>query len=287
MPLTPIKPYLYQAKEEKFAIPLFDVFEIQGAGGVLDAIHEKNAPVILGVYAKIIHEPETRAFVAYLRQLAKQSPLPISLMLDHGADIAQCQQAVKLGFTDLMFDGSSLPLTENVAQTSAIVQMAHEAGLGVEAELGHVGQSGQDEAHTTSGYTNPDTVPEFAAKTGVDFLAVAFGTSHGVSKGSQPNLNLELLQEIRQKTSLPLVMHGGSGLTDQQFKESIASGISKINVSTNLLHAAKKGMKADAAREDADLFSIMAAARKGYHQTCADILDLFGTSHRRSDTPAS
>ncbi len=280
MTLTSIKPYLQQAQAKGFAIPLFDVFEIQGAAGVLDAIHEKNAPVILGVYAKIILDPETSAFVAYLKRVAEQSPLPIALMLDHGADMAQCQQAVKLGFTDLMFDGSSLPLAENIAQTRAIVQMAHEAGMGVEAELGHVGQAGQDESHTSSGYTDPDTVPEFAAETGVDFLAVAFGTSHGVSKGSPPHLNVELLREIHQKTSLPLVMHGGSGLTDQQFKESIASGISKINVSTNLLHAAARGMKADAARDDADLFSIMAAARKGYRQTCADILDLFGTSHQ-------
>jgi ketose-bisphosphate aldolase len=180
-----------------------------------------------------------------------------------------------------MIDGSSLPLAENIALTRAVVDMAHPQGIGVEAELGHVGAADDYDRFGAmgGGFTDPADVAGFIEDTGVDYLAIAFGTAHGVGKG-QPRLKLDLVEEIIETVSLPLVMHGGSGLNDDQFRDAIASGISKINVSTNLVQAATRGMQASAAQDDADLFTIMAAAREGYRLACARTLDLFGASGR-------
>ncbi len=281
MSLTSYKEHLHRARMEKFAIPLFDAFEMQGAAGIFDAIVEKNAPAIVALYAPLIMADDAAGFVSYLKLRAQALDQPVSLMLDHGATREQCQRAVEWGFTDIMIDGSSLPLAENINLTRSIVDLAHPRGVGVEAELGHVGSA---EAYETfgaggGGFTDPEAVPGFIEATKVDFLAIAFGTAHGVGKG-QPRLNLPLLHEINKRVTIPLVMHGGSGLSDDQFRKAIAGGISKINVSTNLVQAATRGMQASAAQEDADLFTIMAAAREGYRLACGETLDLFGASGR-------
>ncbi len=279
MSLTPIKNHLHHARAEKYALPLFDVFEMQGAAGVFDAIAEKNAPAIIALYGPHIMKPHAAGFVSYLKLGADALEQPVSLMLDHGETVAQCQKAIAWGFTDVMIDGSSLSLAENIALTRSVVDMAHPKGIGVEAELGHVGSAETYEGFggLGGGFTDPADVPGFIEDTGVDFLAIAFGTAHGVGKG-QPKLNLTLLDEISDRVSIPLVMHGGSGLSDEQFRRAIARGVSKINVSTNLVQAATRGMQAAGAREGADLFSIMAAAREGYRLACARTLDLFGAS---------
>ncbi len=277
MSLTPIRNHLIQARAEKYAIPLFDAFEMQGAAGIFAAIAEKQAPAIVALYAPRLAEPDAVGFAAYLRTMAEQSPTPVSLMLDHGGSYAQCAQAVAWGFTDVMFDGSQLPLADNIAQTKAVVQMAHAQGVGVEAELGHVGDAAHPD-NPQAHFTDPDIVPDFIAATGVDSLAIAFGTAHGVSKNYQPQLNLDLVRQIAALVEMPLVMHGGSGLSDDQFRAAIQSGISKVNVSTNLVQAAQSGLRTAAAQAESDFFAIMDAAQKGYRENCGRILDLFGAS---------
>ena len=252
---------------------------MQGAQGIFEAIAEKQAPAIVAVYAHCINFPDSDAFAAYLKTMAASSPMPVSLMLDHGETIEQCLRAISLGFTDVMFDGSALPYDENVANTLEVVKVARPLGIGVEAELGHVGKAADyaDFAGQRAGFTNPDTVVPFVDSTGVDFLAIAFGSAHGVFKG-QPQIDIDLLREIHLRMDIPLVLHGGSGLTDEQFKAVIANGIAKINVSTNLVISASNRMKTAAAEDGANMFSISAAIKEAYKSGVGDVLDLFGAS---------
>lgn len=283
MALTGITKQLYKASREHYAVPLFDVFEMQGAKGAFEAIAAKKAPAIVAVYAHLVFAPDAEAFVNYLRTMANQSDMPISIMLDHGATVEQCARAIELGFTDVMFDGSQLPYEENVNKTKSVVEMAHPKGVGVEAELGHVGTAAdyEDFAGKGQGFTDPESVQPFIDATGVDFLAVAFGTAHGVSKNN-PKLNLDLLGDIAKEVDLPLVMHGGSGLTDEQFQQAIAAGIAKVNVSTNLVIAATQMMMQNANQPDASLFSMLGMVSEAYKQGCGKIFDLFGTTGKGS-----
>jgi fructose-bisphosphate aldolase class II len=279
MPLTPIRTELKKAQAKGYAIPLYDVFEMQGTEGLFAALEEKRAPTIIALYSQFIDHPNAEAFAAYIRTKAEQSPVPVSLMLDHGASFEQCIKALSYGFTDVMYDGSKLSLEENIATTRLVVRAAHAVGAGVEAELGHVGQ-GESYAEFGSrreGFTDPEVVEHFVEETGVDFLAVAFGSAHGMYKG-EPNLDLDLLREIRRRVDIPLVLHGGSGLSDQQFRDAIAAGISKINVATILGLTATQMMKEVAATEEGSLFTMMQAAREAYRERGAHCYDVFGTS---------
>jgi ketose-bisphosphate aldolase len=282
MSLVPIKDQLYKAQANGYAVPMFDVFEMQGAKGIFEAIAEKKAPAIVAVYAHLIHNPDAEAFAAYLKTMADGVGVPVSIMLDHGQTVDQCMQAISFGFTDVMFDGSELPFEENIAKTCEVVRAARPLGIGVEAELGHVGNAAdyEDFAAKKGGFTDPASVPPFVEATGVDFLAVAFGTAHGVIKGRTPQIDLDLLKDIRTKVDLPLVMHGGSGVTDQQFREVIAAGITKINLATNLVIEATIAMKAAANKDDANLFTIAAAAQNAYKNDAETMIDLFGTKNQ-------
>jgi fructose-bisphosphate aldolase class II len=207
--------------------------------------------------------------------------VPVSLILDHGKDFEHCMQALHFGFSDVMYDGSKLPLEENIANTRAIVRVAHAIGAAVEAELGHVGVGREYQSFGAQGkgFTEPEAVEHFVAETGVDFLAVAVGTAHGLYEG-EPQLALDLLEQIRERVEIPLVLHGGSGLSDEQFRSSIERGIAKINIFTNLSVAAGKGMIEAAQGEDASYFSIIRAVSTAFQRECERLLDVFGASGR-------
>jgi fructose-bisphosphate aldolase class II len=216
-----------------------------------------------------------------VRAMAQDAAVPVSIILDHGASFEHCVKALALGFTDVMYDGSMLPLEENIANTRLVVRAAHAVGAGVEAELGHVGVG-----HTYTefgaqgkGFTDPAAVERFVAETGVDFLAVAIGTAHGMYDG-EPRLALDLLAEIRERVEVPLVLHGGSGLADDQFRAAIAGGIAKINIFTNLALEATRRVVDAAAQEDASLFTLTAQIREGFREASAHCLDVFGAAGR-------
>lgn len=279
MTLTTITPQLYKARAGSYAIPLFDVFEMQGARGIFDAISRKKSPAIIAIYSQMIDLPDAGAFSAYLRTMAETVDVPVSVMLDHGTSVEQCIKAISFGFTDVMFDGSSLALPENMLKTREVVSYAHERGIGVEAELGHVGTAGEYEelASKKKGFTDPESVSPFIEATGVDFLAVAFGTAHGIYL-SEPHLDLDLVKTIAQKVTVPLVMHGGSGLSDDQFQQAIAAGIAKINIATHLVVQSTADLKKTAAETDANLFKMMGAVSKAYAQGAGYYLDLFSAT---------
>lgn len=279
MPLTSMLPQLKRAREGHYAIPLFDTFDMQSTEGMFLALEEKRSPVIVALYAGWVERPNARAFVAYIRARAEGATPPVSLMLDHGQSFEQCMKAIALGFTDVMYDGSSLPLEENMANTRAIVRAAHAVGIPVEAELGHVGKGSeyQDFGAKRKGFTDPDTVERFVSETGVDSLAIAIGTAHGLYAG-EPQLDLDLLRQIRSRVDIPLVLHGGTGLSEEQFRAAIAGGISKINVATDLFVTAARRLAEAARAEDVSYHNLSRAATASFQERCGYYIDLFGAA---------
>jgi len=267
------------ARRGCYGVVLFDTFDMHTTDGMFQAFEEKHAPALIGIYGGFFEKHDVRAHAAYIRARAESAGVPVSLMLDHGASFEQCMQAISYGFTDVMYDGSRLPIEENIANTKAVVRAAHAMGVCVEAELGHVGsgQSYQSYGAKRKGFTDPDSVERFAAETGVDLLAVAIGTAHGVYEGD-PQVDFALLQAIRRRVEIPLVLHGGSGLSETQFTRAIAEGISKINVATELFITTAHRLVSAARAGDISYFDMAGLVAATFRERCGYYLDLFGAS---------
>lgn len=279
MPLVTIVEELQRATEGHYALPLWDTFDMFSTEGMFIAAEEKRAPFMLALYAGMLDRPNAKAFASYIRTRAQEASVPVSLWLDHGSSFEQCMKAISFGFTDVMYDGSRLPIEENIATTKAVVRVAHEFGVAVEAELGHVG-SGREYRSFGSlgkGFTDPDTVVSFVEETGVDFLAIAIGTAHGLYDGD-PVLNMTLLEEIRSRVKIPLVLHGGSGCSDDQFREVIAKGISKVNVATDLVVTTGKRLVEAARKDEVRYFDLTKVAIESFQERCGHYYDVFGAS---------
>lgn len=237
MSLASLKKILGDAKDDGYAIPGFDVLEKTSAEAVVMAAEKTNSPVILMVPEAALPLIDVAEHFDFLATLAKKAKVPVALELDHGKDLEVIKNAINAGFTSVMIDGSELPFDENVALTKKVVEIAHAANVCVEAEIGHVagGEGNMDGGSSVdeSMYTNPLDAKRFVEETNVDALAIAFGTVHGVYKGT-PKLNLELLEEIKTMVDVPLVMHGGSGVSDEEFKKAVKSGINKVNFFTEI-----------------------------------------------------
>jgi fructose-bisphosphate aldolase class II len=281
MALVSVKQALLDARAGGYALALFDTFDMHTTDGMISAFEEKRAHAFIGLYGGFFEQPNAAANVAYIRAAASALKAPASLILDHGASFEQCIRAISLGFTDVMFDGSKLPLEDNIAQTKLVVRAAHAVGVSVEAELGHVGSGKEYQSFGAKrmGFTDPATVERFAAETGVDFLAVAIGTAHGVYQGD-PRLDLDLLDAIRSRVEIPLVMHGGSGLTDAQFRAAIEHGVAKINVATELFMTAADRMVAAARAKSPSYFELARLAADAFRERCGHYIDLFGQAGR-------
>jgi fructose-bisphosphate aldolase class II len=289
MALIPIGPALKRAQAEHFAIPLFDAFDSISIDGIFAAVEEKRAPVIVAIYSGFLDHPNAHSLAEYIRTRAKESPMPATLMLDHGGSFEHVMKALTWGFTDVMYDGSKLPIDENIANTRDVVRAAHAVGVQVEAELGHVG-SGSDYASfggQRKGFTDPDVVEKFVTETGVDFLAVAIGNAHGVYQG-EPHLDIALLEEIRKRVDIPLVLHGGSGISEEQFRAAIAAGIAKINIATDLYRTTAKRLadQVNDSKEKKDGIAyndLSMTAVESFRERCGYYLSLFGAAGKGLD----
>lgn len=249
------KELLKQAMEEKKAVGAFNCNTLEGVRAVIGAAEELDAPVILQhaqVHDAVIPMEEMGPI---LLDYARRAKVPVAVHLDHGADFARCVQAIRLGFTSVMYDASAKTYEENAGETAEIVKIAHAAGVSVEAELGHVFTSGvgagegvkadsdSDYENLDDIYTDPRTAARFVEETGVDSLAVAFGTTHGVYL-TEPKLDLPRVARIRDAVGIPLVMHGGSGVSERDYRAAIANGICKINYFTYMNQAGGTASKA-------------------------------------------
>ena len=235
--LVPFSKMLQDAYEGHYAVGAFNCLSIEHVVGAIKAAEELRSPIILQLAeVQFPCAPMEMMAPVYLEAAAKAT-VPVAVHLDHGQSVETCVKAIQLGFNSVMFDGANLPFEENVRQTAEIVRIARAAGVDVEAELGKVGDTGFGGEGTCEAtpdvFTDVEESAEFIAKTGVDALAIAIGNLHGRYVAT-PQLNIERLREIAQRNNLPLVLHGGSGTSEEDFKSCIHNGISKINVATAL-----------------------------------------------------
>ncbi len=252
--LVTLKELLDQAKEERKAIGAFNGTTLEAIRGIIQAAEELNCPVILQHAQSHDDMIDLEEIGPIMKYYAERAKVPVALHLDHGSTFARCVQALRLGFTSVMYDASARSFEENAAETKEIVKLAHAVGASVEAELGHIftsevvhGEGGQ--ADSTSDYedlndiyTDPEVARKFVEMTGVDCLAVAFGTTHGVYL-TEPKLDLPRVARLREATNIPLVMHGGSGVSDEDYAVAIENGICKVNYYTYMNMAGGRASK--------------------------------------------
>lgn len=233
---------LKKAQEGNYAVGLFNTTDSDMLEAAISAAEELNSPIIIGTAEVLLPYGELDLIAPSVIAAAKRAKVPVVVHYDHGLTFERCMQALKLGFTSIMFDGSAGDAEQNIKDTAQIVKIAHSFGATVEGEIGHVGEAATGDNAATDSYTTPDEAIDFIEKTGVDALAVAIGTAHGAYK-EKPCLDLERLKQIRAKVDTPLVLHGGSGLSDDDFRNTIKYGIAKINIFTDLCLAGVKGVK--------------------------------------------
>lgn len=243
MPLVTTKEMLKKAQAERYAVGAFNANNLEYVQAIIEAAEEEKAPVILQASQGAIKYAGLKMVVAMVKAAAEEASVPVALHLDHGTDYKQNVKCLAAGFTSLMFDGSSLPFEENVAITKKIVEMAHAAGIPVEAELGKVATAGHvTEEEIKALMTDPEEAKRFVEETEVDSLAVAVGSVHKMTTQAA-KLDVERIARIRELTGVPLVLHGASGVTDEGYKMGIAAGICKINIATELNKAFTRGIR--------------------------------------------
>ena len=241
--LVNLNDILIPARRGGYAVGLFNTTDTDMLEAVIGAAERTRSPVIIGTAEVLLPYGELKLIAPSLLAAAKRASVPVALHYDHGLTLERCREALELGFSSIMFDGSARPTREdNMSLTLEAVRMAHEFGATVEGEIGHVGEAANGDGRTSDMYTTPEEAVEFVSLTGVDALAVAIGTAHGAYK-TRPCLDLNRLSAINERVSVPLVLHGGSGLSDDDFRNTVHNGISKINIFTDLCIAGERGMR--------------------------------------------
>ncbi|MDP4134024.1 MAG: ketose-bisphosphate aldolase [Bacillota bacterium] len=237
--LINMKDMLKVADKNQFAVPAFNIGSGQILRGVIESANEKQAPVILA-----IHPTELSfigdSFISTCIQEANKTKVPMVIHLDHGGSFEDALRAIRCGFTSVMIDASRMSYEDNIAITQKVVEVAHVSNVSVESELGTIGKTGTSYEGGSDDiiYTNPEQAKDFVEKTGIDSLAIAIGTAHGIyPKDKKPKLRLDLLKIIKENVDIPLVLHGGSSNSDDEIAESVKLGISKINISSDIKFA--------------------------------------------------
>lgn len=231
MALVKMNDLLLNAKKKGIGCGAFSVGNMEMIMGVVKAAEELNTPIILQIAEVRLPYSPLNYIGPIMLQAARDSKVDIAVHLDHGMSFEVIQQALDLGFTSVMYDGSRLPFEENIENTRKVVEMAERFGATVEAELGLVGGSEDGKSDHGILCTSPDDAVEFCASTKVDALAVAIGNAHG-NYPVAPTLEFGVLSEINDRVDVPLVLHGGSGISDKDFQKAISLGIHKINIAT-------------------------------------------------------
>lgn len=242
MELMTTKQMLKKAQEEHYAVCAFNVENMEMVMAVISAAEEMNAPVIMQTTPSTVKYAGLDYFLANVKVAASRANVPVAMHLDHGSSFELASQAFRVGYTSIMIDGSHGDFESNIEVSKAVADMCKSSGIAVEAELGKVGGK-EDDLDGGDGdiYTDPSEAKEFVERTGVDSLAIAIGTAHGMYKG-EPKLDLDRLSAIREVVSVPLVLHGGSGIPDSKVQEAIRRGICKVNYATELRIAYTTGV---------------------------------------------
>lgn len=237
-----------RAEKENYAIPAFNIDNLESAMAVSEIMHEMRTPVIVQMIPRTLNYGGIAIYPAMMRELMADCPVDYALHLDHGSSLALAKKCVAGGFSSVMFDGSLMPFEDNIKFTKEVTDFALPMDVSVEGELGTIGGKEEGDTDLEASYTKVSEAEEFVRRTNVSTLAIGVGTAHGVYKGT-PHINIERIKEIHATIDTPLVLHGASGLSDEVLKDCIAAGITKINFATELRQAYTNGIKAEFAKD--------------------------------------
>lgn len=278
-----MKPVLDHAYNNHYAVGSFNIFNINFLEAIVNAAIKKKSPVIVSFAEGHFKYVPVEHLIPAVKAVAADANVDVVLNLDHGLTMAGIERAIRNGYTNIMFDGSNLSFEENIRQTKEVVDICHPLGISVEAELGAVGGSEGGELYGDADpnkYTDIGQAQIFVKETGVDFLAVAIGNSHGKYKG-KPDLDFTRLKALRDITGIPLVLHGGSGISTADFQKSIQLGIAKINFFTGMAQGALAATQEymDGAGETYDDYPLMIQhVREAVSKIVGEQMDIFGST---------
>ncbi len=285
MSLVNFNKMLARARRENYAVGAFNVYHLQDITTVLAAAEAVRSPVILATTRDAFAHSTMEDLVAVIKRRARATEIPVCLHLDHARDFDTIIRAIFAGYTSVMFDGSSLPLAENIHKTREIVKVAEPLNVSVEAEIGRVGrvQTQYSEEKTDDGavFSDPGEVKKFVEETGIDACAIAIGSLHGMQK-QEASLNLNLLEEIRKRVEIPLVLHGSSGVKETELKEIGARGIQKVNIGTRLQRVFTDEMRRILAENKNlhDSVKVLESARKALKKEVIHKIEILGSSNK-------
>ena len=272
--LVPMSEILKRAKAGRYGVPAVAAVNELSARACVEAAEETDSPLIM--LCGYGHNPDMAYFGRILNDFATKTHVPVALILDHSASFEEAIKGIHCGFNTIMVDRSKLPFDENVAQVKELVKIAHAAGIEVEAELGHVGVGENYSVDGVSALTVPEEAVKYVEETGVDCLAVAIGTAHGVYKG-QPKLRYDLLETLDKEIPVPLVLHGGSGTGDENLAKACQLGISKVNIANDLFRGAYDKIQ-QMGMEGNNIYALFPVLEQGYKETAVHYMKTFGSA---------
>jgi ketose-bisphosphate aldolase len=234
--LVGFKNILAMAEEKEYCIPAFNVYNVETAKGVINAAEKLRSPVILQFYSRLVTSKVAEDVAPIILDMANKATIPVCFHLDHGAGECEVVRSLRMGMTGIMIDASMEELEGNIEKTKNVVRLCDYVGVGVEGELGHVGKAADGDENVVTEYTHPNEAKKYVEETGVCALAIMVGTAHGRYKKA-PVLDIERIKEIKKETDVALVLHGGSGVPDDQIQAAIKAGIRKMNFSTDLCYS--------------------------------------------------
>lgn len=283
MPLVSMSEFLPKAKQNKFAVGQFNMNNLEFAQAIADAAQELNSPFIYGVSEGALKYMGLEYTVAIAEAAAKKTGLPIALHLDHGSSFEVAMKCIRAGFSSVMFDGSHYPFEENIRLTKEVVKAAHAMGVSVEGELGTIGGVEDDISvdEEDASLAKPEEAIRFYEETGVDCLAIAVGTAHGMYAG-EPNIRFDIIEEVVSNIPVPVVLHGGSGVPDEMIKQAIQAGVGKINVNTENQVACTQAIR-DVLNQDAKVYDprkYLGPARSAMVEVVKSKIMLFGSANQ-------
>lgn len=272
---------LLPAKEGGYGVGFFNAVNMEMARAIIETAEELCAPVMIGTAEVLLPVMGLERVTEYLMPMAEKASVPVCVHYDHGLTFDKCMEALKMGFTSVMYDCSTASYRENVEKVAEMVRICHAMGVTVEGELGHVGDNaGAGKLENPSDYfTDPDTALDFVTRSGVDALAVAVGNAHG-DYAFPPKLDFERIQVISEKTNVPLVLHGGSGLSDQDFQRAVNLGVSKVNIFTDIDKAGKRGIEAGIAAGEKSITGLIPYEIAEMKKVVKEKMLLFGSDGR-------
>lgn len=275
------KQILDHAHENNYAVGAFNVNNMEQVQAIIEAAEETQSPVIMQASQGALKYAGVKYVSALVRTAAENASVPVALHLDHGTDFKQIVLCIRNGFTSVMIDASKMPLEGNIETTKKITDIAHAAGVSVEAEIGKIGGTEDDitvdERDAT--FTDPDEAEKLVNETGLDSLAIAVGTAHGVYKG-EPKLDFERIATIKERLKMPLVLHGSSGVPEESIRKAVERGINKINIDTDIRMSFNKAVREflDNNPDAYDPRKIVGPAREAMKEIIKEKMTMFGSA---------